>query len=160
MACAYIWNESNVLMLKKASQGTLFPNLWVPVGGHIEPEEATTPKAACLREIEEETGLSGNQLTNIKEKYITIRRKHDEIRFQHIFVCHTESHEVIDSDEGKLAWIPEEKLLGLEMSITNRMVLKHYFSSDRDTDDLFMGIVDASESKLVWVKLDSLDTPF
>lgn len=40
-------------------------NMVVPVGGHLEPHEINNPSGACLREIEEETGLT-NLLSSAK----------------------------------------------------------------------------------------------
>ncbi|KAM9701128.1 nucleoside diphosphate-linked moiety X motif 17-like isoform 5-T6 [Menidia menidia] len=40
---------------RRAPQLRIFPNLWVPPGGHVEPDESLLD--AGLRELEEETGL-------------------------------------------------------------------------------------------------------
>lgn len=160
MACAYIWHDSDVLMMKKSSSSNLFANLWVPVGGHFEPDEIANPQNTCLREIQEETGFEKHQIVNLKAKYVTIRRKNNEVRLQHIFFCQSTSRNFINSDEGELHWIPDKDLLSLEMSTTNQSALKHYFSKGQNNDALFIGIVKITNLKpeLVWVQLDSLDT--
>ncbi|XP_057690378.1 nucleoside diphosphate-linked moiety X motif 17 isoform X1 [Corythoichthys intestinalis] len=54
---AVILQSSNhrVLLTRRAKHLRIFPNLWVPPGGHLEPNE--TLVEAGLRELKEETGL-------------------------------------------------------------------------------------------------------
>lgn len=162
MSSAFIWNGPDVLMLKKSSASTLFPDLWVPVGGHIKPEECSSPQNACLREIHEESGLSAGQLRDLKLMYITVRRKKEEIRIQHVFFCHTESRDVVDSNEGILAWVPKHRLQGLKTSYTSQAVLNHYFTRSPDDKSLYMTVVEVHTAgpEMNWVKLESLDSPF
>ncbi|KAF3692469.1 Nucleoside diphosphate-linked moiety X motif 17 [Channa argus] len=47
--------NQRVLLTRRAKELRIFPNVWVPPGGHLEPEE--TLLDAGLRELEEETGL-------------------------------------------------------------------------------------------------------
>ncbi|XP_070622848.1 nucleoside diphosphate-linked moiety X motif 17 [Erythrolamprus reginae] len=47
--------SGKVLLTRRARTLSLFPNSWVPPGGHIEPEEELLE--AGLRELQEETGL-------------------------------------------------------------------------------------------------------
>ncbi|XP_008296855.1 nucleoside diphosphate-linked moiety X motif 17 [Stegastes partitus] len=44
-----------VLLTRRAKELRIFPNVWVPPGGHVEPDE--TLLEAGLRELKEETGL-------------------------------------------------------------------------------------------------------
>nr|XP_043890540.1 nucleoside diphosphate-linked moiety X motif 17 isoform X1 [Solea senegalensis] len=48
--------NQRVLLTRRAKELRVFPNVWVPPGGHMEPDE--TLLAAGLRELQEETGLS------------------------------------------------------------------------------------------------------
>ncbi|XP_058016447.1 nucleoside diphosphate-linked moiety X motif 17 isoform X2 [Ahaetulla prasina] len=47
--------SAKLLLTRRARTLSLFPNTWVPPGGHIEPEEELL--GAGLRELREETGL-------------------------------------------------------------------------------------------------------
>ncbi|KAM9724077.1 nucleoside diphosphate-linked moiety X motif 17-like isoform 2-T2 [Menidia menidia] len=47
--------NQRLLLTRRAPQLRIFPNLWVPPGGHVEPDESLLD--AGLRELEEETGL-------------------------------------------------------------------------------------------------------
>ena len=74
MATAYLMSGSEILLMKRAAERKLAPGLWAGVGGHLEPDELNNPMEACLREIYEETGITQEQLTDIKLKYIVVRR--------------------------------------------------------------------------------------
>ncbi|KAL8606641.1 hypothetical protein ACOMHN_025740 [Nucella lapillus] len=47
--------DNKVLLTKRPAHLRAFPNIWVPPGGHVEPNEKLTH--AGLRELREETGL-------------------------------------------------------------------------------------------------------
>ncbi|KAF1388565.1 hypothetical protein PFLUV_G00091610 [Perca fluviatilis] len=47
--------NERVLLTRRAKELRIFPNVWVPPGGHLEPDE--TLLEAGLRELQEETGL-------------------------------------------------------------------------------------------------------
>ncbi|XP_068271109.1 nucleoside diphosphate-linked moiety X motif 17 isoform X5 [Nyctibius grandis] len=48
-------STGRILLTRRASTLSIFPNIWVPPGGHVEPGEELL--AVGLRELEEETGL-------------------------------------------------------------------------------------------------------
>lgn len=47
--------NQRMLLTRRAKELRIFPNVWVPPGGHVEPDE--TLVEAGLRELKEETGL-------------------------------------------------------------------------------------------------------
>lgn len=57
----YIVYEGKVLFIHHKKQ-----NMWLPIGGHIELDE--DPEQALFREIEEETGLTKNDIEILSEK--------------------------------------------------------------------------------------------
>ncbi|NWS64518.1 NUD17 protein, partial [Chunga burmeisteri] len=48
-------NTGRILLTRRAGTLSIFPNIWVPPGGHVEPDEELLDVG--LRELEEETGL-------------------------------------------------------------------------------------------------------
>ncbi|XP_055019590.1 nucleoside diphosphate-linked moiety X motif 17 isoform X3 [Boleophthalmus pectinirostris] len=52
-------SNQRLLLTRRAKHLRIFPNVWVPPGGHIEPNE--TVLEAGLRELKEETGLCLDQ---------------------------------------------------------------------------------------------------
>lgn len=47
--------DGRILLMKRAVERKLFPDMWEVPGGHVDPQE--TPATAIIRETEEETGL-------------------------------------------------------------------------------------------------------
>lgn len=128
MAAAILFHGDDMLMMKRPLTRTLSPGMWATVGGHVEPNELANPRAACLREIEEETGLNESCLEHFRLQYLLIRRYQDEIRQQFIYVGRATKREVIECDEGELHWIPRTEVLNRNMSYIFRATMEHYFS--------------------------------
>lgn len=64
----YVFNESGQVLIQRRSARIFKPLLLDPsVGGHVD--EGETYDEAALREMKEELGLDGYQLTKIAEKY-------------------------------------------------------------------------------------------
>lgn len=91
----YIFNKNKELLLihhKKL-------NMWLPVGGHIEPNE--TPDEALLREIKEETGLHVRILSESDIPLAGNAKQNLSIPF------HVNVHSVGDHDHCSLFYICE-----------------------------------------------------
>jgi 8-oxo-dGTP diphosphatase len=162
MTCAYLFSNNEILMMKRSSGNTFMPDIWTGVGGHMESAEINDPRATCIREINEETGLKETDIHDLKLKYVTLRRKNNEIRVQYIFFGNVEKREVSKCDEGELHWIKESDIMKLNMSITNTQALAHYFENGRESNDIFVGVVDASGKNPVmkWMILESFDMEY
>jgi len=160
LACTYIFNSNKILMMKRSPNKSFLPNLWAPVGGNLKPSEINDPRSACLREIEEETGIKITEIHDLALKYITIRRKDDEIRIQYIYFCTTTVTDIKECDEGKLHWIDKADILDLNMSLTNTNALEHYFKIGKTRGDVFVGVVDVTSGYPVieWKILESFNT--
>ena len=93
---------------------------WNGLGGKFEQGE--TPEECVIREVKEESGLL---LVNPKlHGFITFPMfdcKKDWYVF--MFTSDKFSGELIDSKEGKLEWIPDEKLLDLNLWDGDRIFL-------------------------------------
>ncbi|WMJ85516.1 NUDIX domain-containing protein [Anaerocolumna sp. MB42-C2] len=149
MATAYLMSGSEILLMKRAAGRKLAPGLWAGVGGHLEPEELNNPMEACLREIYEETGITQEQLTDIKLKYIVLRRYKDEIRIQYIYFGQSRTKKVINTEEGELFWINRDKLFERVFTATNKIVLQHYMEFEDETKDVLVGTVSAKDDSPV-----------
>ncbi len=68
-AAAFLRRDGKYLLLKRAPNRRIAPNVWSCVGGHIEAEEMNDPLSACLREISEETLV---EWYNLIEYYLEI----------------------------------------------------------------------------------------
>ena len=158
MAGAFIINGKDYLLMKRAENRKLAPGMWGPVGGHIEPYELNDPKATCLREVYEESGILEKAFDKLDLKYIIMRRDKDEIRVHHIFIGITNTRNYIDkTDEGKLNWINENELLDKTMTFTVRSALKHYMEIGHNSNEIIVGTVSATDNNphMNWNSLDA-----
>lgn len=108
----YIKRDGYTLMMhrnKKAND--IHKGKWNGLGGKFEAGE--TPEECVKREVQEESGL-----------IIQNPRLHGLIMFPNfkandwyvfVFTATDFKGELIDSPEGKLEWIPDEKILGLNL---------------------------------------------
>lgn len=105
-------------------------SLWAGIGGHFEKDELNELTNCVLRELFEETGITINDINNLKLKYITTRMANDEIRHQYIYFADlsNKSVNISSCDEGEISWIEMNEILGLKMSFTNGECLKHYLN--------------------------------
>jgi 8-oxo-dGTP diphosphatase len=108
----YVKSDGYTLMVyrnKKAND--IHEGKWNGLGGKFEPGE--TPEECIKREIQEEAGL-----------VIESTRLHGLLMFPQfkgndwyvfVFTATEFSGELIDSPEGKLEWIPDEKITSLSL---------------------------------------------
>ena len=83
---------------------------WIGIGGKFEPGES--PEECLLREVREETGLT---LTRFRYRGIVtfVSDLFPAGEYMHLFTATEYEGEILQSDEGDLAFIPKEKVLSL-----------------------------------------------
>ena len=109
----YIQKDGKTLMLyRNKKENDYHEGKWNGLGGKFEPGES--PEECAVREIKEESGLI---VKSIKMKgFITFPMfdgKEDWYVFA--FVIDEYEGELIDSPEGQLEWIPNDKLKDLNL---------------------------------------------
>lgn len=129
IATAMLFNQNDMLMMKRSPNRTLSPGMWAAVGGHMEPHEINDPGSAVLREIHEETGMLPEDLHDLRLQYILIRLNQQEVRQQFIYTGRTGKRKVNQTDEGELFWIPREQVLDREIPFIFHRLLEHYFEN-------------------------------
>lgn len=95
-------------------------------GGHFENEELNDAKACVLRELREECGLTEEDLSDLRLRYITLRNKNGEIRQNYYFFARRNSAKPLQSAEGSLHWFPLDALETLDMPVSAKAMLRHY----------------------------------
>ena len=158
-ATAFLYNNGNYLLMKRAENRAISPGLWSGIGGHMESAEINNPRAACLREIQEETGIEESRISRLRLLYIIIRRSKDEIRQSYIYFGETTQTEITQTDEGAVIWINEAELLRREYSKTLTAMLLHYTRREPGDNAVYAGAAESGESgcSMCWAKLEDFD---
>ena len=109
----YVMDGKNTLMLHHVKKkNDVHEGKWNGLGGKFEPGES--PEECAIREVKEECGLI---IKNpVMHGFITFPM-FDGIKDWYVFVFTAREFEgeLTDSHEGKLEWIPDNKLLDLNL---------------------------------------------
>lgn len=147
-------------MMKRSANAVRFPGLWAPVGGHIETDEFDNPRAACLREIHEETGLAPEDISNLSLKYILFRLREEEIRLQYVYFGETKTRRIVDCDEGELHWVKIDEMTRLDTSLAIRYLMEHYLSEVECDGKIIVGVMKNQDGRgtVEWAELTDWET--
>ena len=153
MTAIYITRGEEMLMLYRIGSRVVEPS-WCGIGGHFEESELNDPFACALRELEEETPIRRDMLENIEFKYVTLRLKKGEVRQNYYYFASLKDDVDVslDSDEGRLQWVPFSQVMEKDMPLTAKFMLEHYMNVGRFDDDLYSGVT--KEDHMVFTKLE------
>lgn len=157
-AAAFLKRGDEYLLMKRSPKKRIAPGVWSAVGGHLEPHELNDPHAACLREIEEETGIHSADVLNLRLRYIIIRRAKDVIRHSYIYFGETDAEPSVITDEGSLHWIAEDELLHRTYTTTFQRMLEHYRQTP-DEQRVFVGAAEKCNGRcqMVWTAVEDFE---
>lgn len=150
MATVYIKKNDKMLLLDRIGSKVV-DRSWCGVGGHFEPDEVNDAKAAVLREMNEEIGLTENDLKNLDLRYIALRLVKDELRMNYYFFADLEEHAKMnyDCNEGILEWVSFEEVNNRKMPYTAQKVIAHYLETGIHTDDFYSVSVDDNNTNII-----------
>lgn len=153
MTSVYISRDSEMLLLYR--QGSRVVNdVWVgSAGGHFEEFELNDARACALRELQEELGITENEIENLHLRYVTLRRAKGEIRQNYYFFADLKDgiDKSFSSNEGVSKWFHLSELESLEMPFTSKYVIKHYLDVGCKTNMIYGGIADGE--KVVFIEM-------
>lgn len=123
----YIEKEEKYLMLHRVKKHhDINAGKWIGVGGHVENGE--TPEECLLREVKEETGLV---LTAYRLRgLVTFLSDVCEPELMCVFTADAFDGEMIECDEGELAWVEKSDVLALPTWEGDRVFLERLLSGD------------------------------
>jgi 8-oxo-dGTP diphosphatase len=118
----YLKRDGRTLMLHRTKKANdVHEDKWTGLGGKLEPGE--TPEDCVSREVREECGLEIRQ--PVLRGFLTFPAfAHGEDWYVFVFVARDFTGTLIPSAEGDLGWIPDERLLALELWEGDRHFLK------------------------------------
>ncbi len=118
----YVRQHNQTLMIHRIKKSNdMHQGKWNGLGGKLEPGE--TPEECAAREIQEEAGLRVKNL--VFKGMITFPGfANDEDWYTFLFVVDEFEGELIESPEGYLEWIPNDRLLDLNLWEGDRIFLK------------------------------------
>ncbi len=118
----YLKKDGKTLMLHRVKkENDIHEGKWNGLGGKIEKGE--TPEECIIREVKEESGL---KIKNPVLKGILTFPAFDGIEdwYVFVFVATEFEGELIDSHEGNLEWIDDDKLTSLNLWEGDKIFLK------------------------------------
>jgi 8-oxo-dGTP diphosphatase len=124
----YLKKDGKTLMLHRVKKkNDVHEGKWNGLGGKLEPGE--TPEECVVREVREESGL---ELRTPRLRGIITFPGFDGERdwYVYVFTGADFAGELIDSPEGRLAWIPDGEVLGLPLWEGDKIFLK-WLDQDR-----------------------------
>lgn len=147
MATVYIKNGDKMLLLDRIGSKVV-KRSWCGIGGHFEPEELNDAKAAVLREMTEEIGLTESDLRNLALRYVALRNLKGELRINYYFFADLKENAVVNEEcnEGILEWVSLEKVNERKMPVTAQYVMKHYLETGINTNVLYSVSVDSNDN--------------
>lgn len=149
MTSLYLYNDTGLLCLYRLGSKVADHMYIGSAGGHFEEGELNDPKKCVLREMQEELGLTEEDITGLTLRYITMRLKNGEIRQNYYFFARLKEERELHSNEGILRWVSWEEVPALEMPGSARHMICHYLKEGRFTDQLYGGITRAEGTEFV-----------
>ena len=153
MVGAFLIYGDKVLLMHRGLHKKLAPGMWSAIGGHIEQGELNNPLAACYREIEEETGITGDSIINLRLRYISVRNTEDEIRVVYYFFGNTTEEIILQPcDEGTLHWVDIRDIPTKPMTFSVEEITRHWLANP-DSDSVYVCCVNKDNNHSTWGEL-------
>jgi 8-oxo-dGTP diphosphatase len=149
MTSVYLIGEKGILCLYRIGSRVVSNRYIGSAGGHFESCELNDARACALRELQEELGLTENDVADLQLRYITLRKMNGEIRQNYYFFGRLKQERELQSTEGNLRWIRDEEFTDLPMPVSAKHMILHYLREGRNTDLLYAGITERSGTAFV-----------
>ena len=146
MTAIYLLCKNKILLLYRQG-GRIVNNVWVAsAGGHFEENELNDAKSCVLRELNEELGLTEQDIQNCTMRYVALLRMNGEIRQNYYFFAEIADEKKINlkSNEGNLQWFELSEIHSLEMPYTAKYVIQHFCDIGIHNNKMFGGIADGT----------------
>ena len=138
MAGIYIIDDNKILMMKRTKKDSF--GEYYSVGGKFIESELNDPKKCVLRELKEESGIEETDLNNICLKYIAFRNNGKNISQNYLFFATLKNKNKVLSycSEGIFEWIGLAEVFNINLPVTSRFCLKHYFEKGYKNNSVYL----------------------
>ena len=117
----YLEKDNSYLMLHRISKkNDINKDKWIGVGGHFEFQES--PEDCLVREVMEETGLKLNSFEF--RGIVTFISDNDPAEYMCLYTSSDFEGTIKDCDEGKLEWVPFDRIEDLNLWEGDKLFLK------------------------------------
>jgi 8-oxo-dGTP diphosphatase len=138
----YVRRSAQTLMVHRVKKANdIHEGKWNGLGGKLEPGES--PEECAIREILEESGLRATQM-RLKGFLTFPLFARDEDWYAFVFVVDEFEGELIDSPEGDLEWVDNNRILDLNLWGGDRLFLPLL-----DQPGIFSGKIVYQDGRLV-----------
>lgn len=154
MTSIYLRRGEKFLLLYRMGSRVVGNSYTGTAGGHFEESELNDARACVLRELFEETGLTEQDIEDLRFRYITLRLKNGEVRQNYYFFADLAEHvdaDKLTSNEGELQWFDASEAEKLPMPHSAKYMLLHYIKIGQYTDCLYGG--NTTEDGVVFTEL-------
>ena len=127
-AGAFLRCGDEVLLMKRSETKKIAPGLWAGVGGHLEPHEIHSPITACLREIEEETGILPAQIERLDLRYFALCKSETLDSVYYFTGVLSEKPTLRETDEGSLHWVDVTAGADYQMTAHTKAMYLHWIN--------------------------------
>lgn len=121
----YIRRDGKTLMLCSTKENHFKKDIWNGLGGKFERNE--TPEECVAREVKEESGLIINNPKLCG--FITFPEQEGEDWYVFVFSADKFKGKLVQSPEGKLEWISNEKIMDLNVSEGDKIFMPWIFEN-------------------------------
>ena len=149
MTSVYLTGERGILCLYRIGSRVVSNRYIGSAGGHFEKSELNDARACALRELNEELGLTEEDVLDLKLRYITLRQMNGEIRQNYYFFGKLKVERELQSTEGTLRWVRDNEFESLKMPVSAKHMILHYLKEGRNTDLLYAGITEETGTAFV-----------
>ena len=140
MTAIYLMAGEHVLFLYRRGSRVVPDSYTGTAGGHFEPDELNDPFACVMRELREETGLTADDITPPRLRYVTLRCTNGEIRQNYYFFAELrDPSRIVVSNEGDVFAVLPEDALTLNMPHTAKFMFRHWLEIGRYDHRLYCG---------------------
>lgn len=111
----FLFRDNHVLLLRRSEEKAFAPGLWTGIGGRVEPQDMGSVERAALREIREETGLSADEVRDLRIRVVFTQPEEGDISIVIFCTGSTDRVSVGPCKEGDLEWIELSRTRELSM---------------------------------------------